>query len=199
MRAGRLLRLVLILQDGRRHTAVDLAEHLQVSTRTVLRDLESLSSAGVPVYATRGPHGGFQLLDTFQRSVQTVPPGLTGARGQLRRVRVRLAPAALQLALVDGKPEGWRPRPDPTPAPDRPDWIEGSFRFDSYDAAIRELLALGPDFEILLPTELRTIMVSIGRQLARQHRLPPNATVAPPDATRPGATALEPNTAANPN
>ena len=53
MRAGRLLRLVLILQDGRRHTAADLAEQLQVSTRTVLRDLESLSTAGVPVYATR--------------------------------------------------------------------------------------------------------------------------------------------------
>ncbi|MDH4147103.1 MAG: HTH domain-containing protein, partial [Acidimicrobiia bacterium] len=104
MRAGRLLRLVLILQDGRRHTAADLADQLQVSTRTVLRDLESLSSAGVPVYATRGPNGGFQLLDTFERSVQAVPPGLTAARGQLRRVRVRLAPAALQLALVNGKP-----------------------------------------------------------------------------------------------
>ena len=118
-------------------------------------------------------HGGFQLLDTFQRSVQTVPPGLTAARGQLRRVRVRLAPAALQLALVNGKPEGWRPRPNPTPAPDRPNWIEGSFRFDSYDTAIRELLALGPDIVILLPTELRTTMASIGRRLTRHHRTSP--------------------------
>ena len=182
MRAGRLLRLVLILQDGRRHTAADLAEQLQVSTRTVLRDLESLSTAGVPVYATRGPNGGFQLLDTFQRSVQAVPPGLTAARGQLRRVRVRLAPAALQLALVNGKPEGWRPRPNPTPAPDRPDWIEGSFRFDSYDTAVRELLALGPDIEILLPTELRTTMASIGRRLTRHHRTSPPTTTAPRDA-----------------
>jgi predicted DNA-binding transcriptional regulator YafY len=170
MRAGRLLRLVLILQDGRRHTATDLAEQLQVSMRTVLRDLDSLSTAGVPVYATRGPNGGFQLLDTFERTVQSVPPGLTAARGHLRRVRVRLAPVALQLALVNGKPEGWRPRPNPTPAPDRPDWIEGSFRFDSYDTAIRELLALGPDIEILLPAELRSTMASIGRRLTRLHR-----------------------------
>lgn len=172
MRAGRLLRLVLMLQDGRRHTAGALADELQVSQRTVLRDLDALSAAGVPVYATRGPNGGFQLLDTFERTVQTVPAGLTAARGQLRRVRVRLAPTALQLALVHGRPDGWRPRPEPTPAPDRPDWIEGSFRFDSYDTAIAELLALGPDVEILLPVELRATMAAVGRRIARLHRPP---------------------------
>jgi predicted DNA-binding transcriptional regulator YafY len=173
MRAGRLLRLVLLLQDGRRHTARDLADQLQVSQRTVLRDLETLSAAGVPVYAERGPKGGFQLLDTFQQSVPSVPPGLNASRGRLRRVRVRLAPTALQLALVNGRPEGWRPRPDPTPAPDRPDWIEGSFRFDSYDTAIRELLALGPDVEVLLPVELRSTMAAVGRRLTRLHRPEP--------------------------
>lgn len=81
-----------------------------------------------------------------------------------------LAPTALQLALVNGKPEGWRPRPSPTTAPGRPDWVEGSFRFDSYDAAIRELLSLGPDIEILLPAELRSAMATIGRRLALLHR-----------------------------
>ncbi|MEZ5235652.1 MAG: HTH domain-containing protein [Acidimicrobiia bacterium] len=178
MRAGRLLRLVLILQDGRRHTARALAEELQVSERTVLRDLDTLSGSGVPVYATRGPNGGFQLLDTFQRSVSAVPPGLSAARGRLRRVRVRLAPVALQLALVNGRPEGWRPRPGATPPPDRPDWLEGSFRFDSYDAALTELLALGPDVEVLLPAELRATMAAIGRRIARLHRpAPPDASV----------------------
>jgi predicted DNA-binding transcriptional regulator YafY len=170
VRAGRLLRLVLILQDGRRHTAHDLAEHLQVSQRTVLRDIDTLSTAGVPVYATRGPNGGFQLLDTFQRTMRSVPTGLTAAGGQLRRVRVRIAPSALQLALVNGKPEGWRPRPNPTPAPGRPGWIEGSFRFDSYETAIQEILTLGPDVEILLPSELRTTMAAIGRRITRLHQ-----------------------------
>ena len=91
MRAGRLLQLVLILQDGRRHTAQQLAEELQVSGRTVLRDLDALSAASVPVYATRGPGGGFQLLDTFRRAVPTAALGLRASRGRLRRVRVRLA------------------------------------------------------------------------------------------------------------
>lgn len=170
MRAGRLLRLVMTLQDGRRHTASDLADELQVSTRTVLRDLDALSSAGVPVYATRGPHGGFQLLDTFGHTVRTLPAGLVATQGALRRVRVRLAPAALQLALVNGRPDGWRPRRGAVPTPDRPDWVEGSFRFDSYDTALRELMALGPDVEILLPVELRTAMADIGRRIARMHR-----------------------------
>ena len=171
MRAGRLLRLVLILQDGQRHTASDLAVRLEVSVRTVLRDLDTLSITGVPVYATRGPNGGFQLLDTFRRTDLNIAPGLSSARGALRRVRVRLAPGALQLAVVSGKPEGWRPRRNADPAPaDRPDWIEGSFRFDSYETALRELLSLGPDIEILLPVELRAAMAAIAEQLAGHHR-----------------------------
>ena len=142
----------------------------------MLRDLDTLSSAGVPVYAVRGPKGGFQVLDTFRRTVPSLPPGLDTSRGRLRRVRVRLSPTALQLALVNGRPDGWRPRPDPAPAADRPDWIEGSFRFDSYDTAIRELLALGPDVEVLLPVELRSTMAAIGRRLTRLHRPPPEST-----------------------
>ncbi|MCU0310936.1 MAG: HTH domain-containing protein [Acidimicrobiales bacterium] len=171
MRAGRLLRLVLALQDGRRHTSAELAERLQVSVRTVLRDLDTLSTSGVPVYATRGPGGGFQLLDTFRHTDPAVAPGLSATRGPLRRVRVRLSPSALQVALVHGRPEGWRPRPHPDPPPaDRPDWIEGTFRFDSYDTARRELLALGPDIEVLLPVELRATMAAAARRLARLHR-----------------------------
>jgi len=62
--------------------------------------------------------------------------------------------------------------PDPTSVPDRPDWLEGSFRFDSYDTAVRELLALGAQVEILLPVELRTTMATIARRLAELHETP---------------------------
>ncbi|MEM7288012.1 MAG: WYL domain-containing protein [Actinomycetota bacterium] len=84
-------------------------------------------------------------------------------------MRVRLAPAALQLALVSGRPEAWRVRPNFQAQTDRPDWIEGSFRFASYDAAVRELLALGPDVEVLLPEELRETMAAIGTRIAARH------------------------------
>jgi len=170
VRAGRLLSLLLVLQNGGRFTADELAERLGVSSRTVLRDLEVLSCAGVPVYGTRGPGGGFELLDTFAQEVPTVPPGLTAGRGRLRRVRVRIAPSALRLALVTGRPDGWRPRTAAGPPPaDRPDWVEGSFRFDSHDAALRELTALGPDVEVLLPIEMREAMAETGRRIAALH------------------------------
>lgn len=174
MRAGRLLSLTLALQNGGRVTARELADRLGVSERTVLRDIEVLSGAGVPVYAIRGPGGGFELLDTFEQQVPPLPAGLTSGQGRLRRVRVRLSPGALQLALLTGKPEGWRPRPSPgsdqVDDADRPGWIEGSFRFDSWDGAVRELLAVGPEVEVLLPAELRETMAEVGRRLADLHR-----------------------------
>jgi len=66
MRADRLVSLVLLLRQRGRLTADTLARELDVSTRTVLRDIEALSAAGVPVYAERGRHGGFALLPGFR-------------------------------------------------------------------------------------------------------------------------------------
>jgi len=66
MRADRLVSLVLLLRQRGRLTADVLARELDVSTRTVLRDIEALSTAGVPVYAERGRHGGFALLPGFR-------------------------------------------------------------------------------------------------------------------------------------
>src|SRR5215212_10153667 len=69
MRADRLLSILLLLQTHRRMTAGSLAERLEVSERTIHRDMEALSMAGVPVYAERGAGGGWVLPDSFKTDV----------------------------------------------------------------------------------------------------------------------------------
>ena len=61
--------MLLILQRRGRTTARELAEELEVSERTILRDVEVLSEAGVPVYTTQGKLGGIELLDGFQTNL----------------------------------------------------------------------------------------------------------------------------------
>jgi predicted DNA-binding transcriptional regulator YafY len=69
MRADRLLSIMLLLQVHRRITAHELAQRLEVSERTIYRDIEALSASGVPVTAERGTGGGLMLLEAFRTNL----------------------------------------------------------------------------------------------------------------------------------
>lgn len=75
MRADRLLSIMLLLQIYRRLTAGELARRLEVSERTIQRDMDALSTAGVPVEALRGAGGGWALVDGYRTN-------LTGLNGE---------------------------------------------------------------------------------------------------------------------
>jgi predicted DNA-binding transcriptional regulator YafY len=114
VRADRLVSLVLLLRQRGRLTADALARELEVSTRTVLRDIEALSTAGVPVHAERGRHGGFALLPGFRTELTGLNHDealalLTAGSGRGEQVfGLGSALASAMRKVVDALPENHR-------------------------------------------------------------------------------------------
>lgn len=112
MRADRLVSLVLLLRQRGRLSATALAEELEVSTRTVLRDIEALSTAGVPVYADRGRHGGFTLLPGFRTELtglnhdEALALLTAGGAGAKEVFGLSAALSSAMRKIVDALPEG---------------------------------------------------------------------------------------------
>jgi predicted DNA-binding transcriptional regulator YafY len=179
VRAGRLVELLGLLQARGRMTAGQLASELEVSHRTVLRDIEALSAAGIPVYAVRGSLGGFELLDGFRSDLPAAAPsrdrGTASARAgrdrgtasaRAGRARVRLSPRGRRLAALLDRPAGIRIRNSPHVIPGRPDWAEAWVRIESMDAAVLDMLALGAEVEVVHPPELRARVREVAERIA---------------------------------
>ena len=111
MRASRLLSILMVLQTRGRVTAEALAAEFEVSVRTIYRDIEELSAADVPVYADRGPNGGFQLLDGYRTKLTGLSPAeaetlfLAGLPGPAAELGLADVLTAAQLQLTAALPE----------------------------------------------------------------------------------------------
>ncbi|MGY1437334.1 HTH domain-containing protein [Streptomyces reniochalinae] len=177
-----------------RMTAPELAGELDVSVRTVYRDIDALSASGVPVYADRGPAGGYRLMDGYR----TRPTGLTdseagslflsglpgaaeelGLGAVLTTAQLKVQ-AALPTALAEHTRRvqnrfhldapGWFRNADPVPHLEA-GWIETDLDVESQPVAVCDLLGLGAEAEVLGPPALRAAMTEAVTALSARYAI----------------------------
>lgn len=138
MRSSRLLSMLMLCRTRERWTAAELADELEVSVRTVYRDVEALQASGVPLWTTTGPGGGIHLLPGWRTDLgaltgdEAAALSLAGAPDALAQLGLASVAASAQLKVSAAMPPelrarsarigerfhldapGWFQRPEPT-------------------------------------------------------------------------------------
>jgi predicted DNA-binding transcriptional regulator YafY len=114
MRASRLLTILTLLQARGHVTAPEFAAQCGVSLRTVYRDMDALSAAGIPVYSERGSEGGYRLLDGYRMQMNGLSAKeaealfMTGLSGPAADLGIGAVMAAAQTKLLSAMPAALR-------------------------------------------------------------------------------------------